>query len=172
MTARLRLLLAIVLLASFIPIYQGYGGELLCNNPPERVYLLRHAEREDNSHDSPLSIEGEQRAISLVEAIGDSPIKAIYTTPLRRTIETATPLATQKEVKIQQIYKSDIDELISKICSDNAGGVIVVVGHSGTIPKILSRFQLESDYPDYGELFVIDFQDKNITVTKGWFGKQ
>lgn len=165
------LYLVIVLFTLMIPAYQVHGDDISCQNPPERMYLLRHTERKDNfDHNSPLSEVGLQRANLLVQVFGETPIKAIYTTRLRRTIETARPLATQKEIKIQQIHKSDIDGLISKICNDNAGGIIVIVGHSSTIPKILLRFQLEYDYPDYGELFIIDFKDHNITLTKGWFG--
>ena len=169
----MRLLSITLLLFIFIPVESGYGNELSCNSPPDRVYLLRHTEREDYSEqNSPLSKDGLQRANSLVQVIGNTPVQAIYTTRLKRTIETATPLATSKKIAIQQIPKNRIDSLMSKICNDNAGGTLVVVGHSGTIPKILSRFQLESNFPEYGELFIIDFKDEKTTLTKGWFGNK
>jgi 2,3-bisphosphoglycerate-dependent phosphoglycerate mutase len=68
------------------------------------LLLVRHGESAPADIDSPfalvqgrgdpeLSPEGRAQAEALAERLGDWPISAIYTTPLRRTAETAAPLA-------------------------------------------------------------------------------
>ncbi len=153
-----------------LPVYQVSANDFLCESPPERIYLLRHAEKQDYSHDSPLNNEGKRRAESLIEVIGNKPIQAIYTTELTRTIETATPLSIHVKIEIQKIPKDNIDDLLSDICNKNREMTIVVVGHSDTIPIILSKFKLNIETPAYGDLFVIDFKNGKAASIKKRFG--
>jgi alpha-ribazole phosphatase len=68
---------------------------------PARIYLIRHAESTSNaeqryagSSDSPLSEWGRRQAEQLAEALHAVPLRAVYTSPLRRAVETASPIAT------------------------------------------------------------------------------
>jgi len=48
-----------------------------------------------------LNEHGQKQAQALAEALKDIPIKAIYSSPLERAIETATPIAKARALKVQ-----------------------------------------------------------------------
>ena len=48
-----------------------------------------------------LNEHGQKQAQALAEAFKDVPIKAIYSSPLERAVETATPIAKVRELKVQ-----------------------------------------------------------------------
>ena len=48
-----------------------------------------------------LNERGQQQAQALAEALKDVPIKAIYSSPLERAVETATPIATARGLEVQ-----------------------------------------------------------------------
>ncbi len=49
-----------------------------------------------------LNERGQKQAEALGEALKDVPIKAVYSSPLERAIETATPIATARKLQIIQ----------------------------------------------------------------------
>src|SRR4051794_4317638 len=51
--------------------------------------------------DQPLSALGQLQAQALADALTKVKFDAVYSSPLRRTIETATPLAQSKGLEIQ-----------------------------------------------------------------------
>jgi probable phosphoglycerate mutase len=51
--------------------------------------------------DEPLNGMGEKHAYSIAEAIGQLPIKAIYSSPLKRAIQTAEPLSQKIDVPVE-----------------------------------------------------------------------
>lgn len=78
----------------------------------QTLWLVRHAHRLDfiepdwfndavYPYDPPLSEEGCDRANSLVAAFAQIPIDRIWTSPFLRTIQTAAPLAKQRNLPIQ-----------------------------------------------------------------------
>lgn len=101
--------------------------------------LIRHAEvNSEHDEDNPsLSPAGLKRAQSLVHIIGKSGITAIYTTSLHRSIQTAEPLATHLRLDINEV--SDDDILVKQILTKQDGEVILIVGHTDTIPKIIKQ---------------------------------
>jgi broad specificity phosphatase PhoE len=65
-----------------------------------RVYLVRHGQTEWNRElrfrgraDIPLNENGHKQASAIADTLKDKGINAIYTSPLRRSIETARPVA-------------------------------------------------------------------------------
>ncbi len=70
--------------------------------------LIRHGETDYNKKwrlpgrlpGVHLNKKGLTQAQALVEKLGNVPIKAIYSSPLERTLETAQPLAAQRNLKI------------------------------------------------------------------------
>jgi broad specificity phosphatase PhoE len=103
----------------------------------EAIYLVRHTERADQSADSPLSPAGEARAERLAAALRDAGITHVFTTDLKRTIQTAAPLATAHHLMPQALPAGDVDGLVAKIRSLGPGDRPLIVGHSNTIPVIL-----------------------------------
>jgi broad specificity phosphatase PhoE len=72
-----------------------------------RIYLVRHGQTEWNRElrfrgraDIPLDENGRKQAGVLADALTDNGISAIYTSPLKRSIETARPVAAVFDLKI------------------------------------------------------------------------
>jgi broad specificity phosphatase PhoE len=111
----------------------------------QMVIVVRHAERADGgvappsmagSADPELSEIGKARAQKLAAMLGDAGIVAIYTTQYRRTKDTAAPLAAKIGVTAEVVSSGGIPALIAKIKS-HATGVVLVVGHSNTVPEVV-----------------------------------
>jgi broad specificity phosphatase PhoE len=128
------------------------------------VLLVRHAERPAGG-DPSLDAVGQARAQALADALASAGVTAIYTTQYRRTQETAAPLAQRLGITAQVIAAqggesvgAHVSEVASAIRTRHAGGVVLVVGHSNTIPLIVRA--LGGTAPDlaeseYANLFVV-----------------
>ncbi len=56
-----------------------------------------------------LNKNGQQQAETIAEVLAEAPIQAIYSSPLERTVETATPLA--KKINLPIIQESNLQEI-------------------------------------------------------------
>jgi len=72
------------------------------------LYLIRHGETLSNLQycfqghsDSPLTEQGQQQALALVEYFKSIPLQHIYSSDLGRAVVTATPLAQAKKLPLQ-----------------------------------------------------------------------
>jgi broad specificity phosphatase PhoE len=128
---------------------------------PPVIFLVRHAERAAISgrvpSDTGLSATGYERAEALAKALKDAQIAAIYTTEYKRTRETAVPLAQSLGIQPEVIPGDDLRGLIAKLKA--SPGNALVVGHSNTLPQIISALGLASRVTvaesDYDNLFLI-----------------
>ena len=125
----------------------------------EAIYLVRHAERADQSADPPLSTDGVGRSYRLRDMLKDAGITRIFTSELRRTIDTAAPLASAIHVSPQRI--ADADALAARIAASSARDRILVVGHSNTLPALLHALHVEPPIAiaddAYDNLFIVVF---------------
>ena len=126
------------------------------------VLLVRHAEKVyppyEPDEETPLSPAGEARARKLADVARKAGVTAIYATRFMRTQQTAQPLANF--LRIQPIIEDDMNQLVNKILSDHRGDVVLVAGHSPTVPQIARLLgatipqQLHS-VEDFDNLFVV-----------------
>lgn len=106
------------------------------------VLLVRHAEKASNEEDPPLTPAGQQRAEALIQVARNAGVSAIYTTKLRRTRETAQPLADRLGVPItvREVIpgggQAQAAEQARDILTQHRGEVVLVVGHSNTLPLV------------------------------------
>jgi len=103
------------------------------------VIVVRHAERLDSSTDSPLSPAGLQRAQALAKAVSRAGVAAIFVTGFQRTQMTAAPLAAQLKLTPIVMTANTTPPLIERIRRDHANDVVLIVGHSNTVPEILTQ---------------------------------
>lgn len=127
--------------------------------------LLRHAEKENSGTDPDLSTAGKQRAEELKRLLGNIHIDHIYTTAYNRTQQTAIPLAVSKGIVIKEYVPAATiaatQLFINNILAENQGKVVVIVGHSNTVPemvKVLSNNILN--------VTISETQFDNIFITK------
>jgi len=128
------------------------------------VLIVRHAEKEPGGGENPpLSAEGERRAERLATLLGRggsvwSPV-AIYVSATERSKQTAAPLARLLGVT-PIVADADPGVIVSLIQAEHHGEIVLVVGHSNTVPAIVAKLSGRHDVPkidddDYGNLYVV-----------------
>src|SRR5262245_53609731 len=80
----------------------------MTGGPAARMFLVRHGEtvltaedRFAGSTDTPLSDHGREQAVSLAGRLAREPIQAVYSSPLARTLATATILAEPHALEVR-----------------------------------------------------------------------
>lgn len=112
-------------------------------------YLIRHAEKVDNDTSDPdLSPLGYQRAQTIAELLRDEAITHVFSTPYRRTMKTAEPIAAQHGLQIEQYDAGNLAGLVEKL--KTLHGSVVVMGHSNTTTRVVNLLT-GSDLEDLDE---------------------
>ncbi|HYP27282.1 MAG TPA: phosphoglycerate mutase family protein [Blastocatellia bacterium] len=140
------------------------------------VFLVRHAEKDTvPPGNPPLSEAGRRRAEALARTLKDSGVKAIFTSHLLRTQQTAepigkllklTPAPIQLRVDPQEpkrVSNDSIREIVDKVHA-HAGGAVLVVGHSDTVPEVIRMLGGDEvpsiDERQFDDLFVVTVYEK------------
>jgi broad specificity phosphatase PhoE len=123
------------------------------------LFVVRHAEKVDESENARLSSQGMDRARRLATLLRDARIDAIYTSLLDRAILTATPLAEAEHLRLERVDGRKTAELVARIKREHPQGRVLVVGHSNTIPELLAQYGLPRppDVPpaEYDNLWIL-----------------
>ena len=104
------------------------------------VFVVRHAERADQSRDSALSTAGEARAATLARHLKDAGVTAAFVTDLQRTRLTAAPLTDAQGLEPIVLPAAGTQDMVDRIKRDHAQDIVLVVGHSNTVPEVLKLF--------------------------------
>lgn len=137
------------------------GAAATAQQSVRTVFLVRHAEKASAAPDALLSPAGQKRADCLARTLRDAGIKQIYVTEVKRTEQTATPLAAALKLKPTVIPAKDPNTLIRDLAY-GAQGNVLVVGHSDTLPFVLARLKAGSVTVadnQYDQLFVLNITD-------------
>lgn len=99
--------------------------------------LVRHAEKEaEPAKDPHLTPAGRARAEELARLVDimmqKFPLRAIFTTGYLRTRETAAPLAAASHIAPIATNDDPVAQVLAI-----QGGMVVIVGHSNTLPKLI-----------------------------------
>jgi broad specificity phosphatase PhoE len=137
----------------------------------QSIIVVRHAERQTGDGDDGLSEAGRQRAERLAVMLRDAGITHVFVSDLRRTLETAQPLAkvrnispTRMAIPAQGRRKISASELqvratLLAISRLPRTAVVLVVGHSNTVPMFLTRLgygpSLRIADTEFDNLFVV-----------------
>lgn len=123
--------------------------------------VVRHAEKStDDAHDPSLSDAGRARATALAALLQTRDMVAAYATAFRRTQSTALPTATAHDIKVTTYDAAEpAAAFAARLRHEHAAGTVLVVGHSNTVPDIVSALCAckvaaidESDYGNYYEV--------------------
>jgi broad specificity phosphatase PhoE len=135
--------------------------------PPTVVLLVRHAEKAAQpAANPPLTDAGGARAQALVAVARDAGVTAIITTQYERTRKTAEPTALALRVTPEVVDAGPVAQHAKAVADQvlkHAGGTVLVVGHSNTIPAIVGA--LGAPQPrdlcdsEYDQLFVVVIGD-------------
>lgn len=134
------------------------------------IYLVRHAEKNKVGDDASLTSCGKARANQLADILSNANISKIYSTSYQRTRQTASPLATQKNIAVQNYNPRHLEQL--SILLQQRKENSLVVGHSNTTPQLAELLTAQKMLPltehDYQQLYQVLFigEHKVITLLK------
>jgi len=153
------------------------GGVYLCwPRPITTVLLVRHAEPADTPPGNPtLNPAGQARAQELVHAAGSAGVAAIFATELTRTQQTVQPLAMQLGLSVTQVPAADVAGLVGQIRTSHRGQVVLVAGHSNTVPQIIQELgggTVTIGDGEFDNLFVVTICWKRVKVLRLKYGAQ
>ncbi len=142
----------------------GFARTPPADKPPERTtfVIVRHAEKEaDGTRDPDLTDAGRDRARRLADMLASMDVAGVYATPFKRTQRTGEPTADRFGLGGVGSYdpRSGPDEL-ERLAAAHAGRVIVVVGHSNTVPDLVRALGAdpgvrEIDESEYDRLYLV-----------------
>jgi broad specificity phosphatase PhoE len=151
------------------------GGIFFCwPRQVTTVLLIRHAEPGETPPGNPtLNPAGQARAQTLRHVAGSSGVAAIFATELTRTQETVQPLATQLGLSVTQVPAADVVGLVSQIRTNHRGQVVLVAGHSNTVPQIIQELgggTVTIADTEFDNLFVVTIHWKRVKVLRLKYG--
>jgi broad specificity phosphatase PhoE len=159
-TYRLALLLALIALGS-------WAAGAAAQSTTTVVYLVRHAEKLDDTADPPLTEAGAERARLLERTLVDAGITRILSSDYERTRDTAAPLAERLGLEVEIYDPRALDELAERIRSEP--GRYLVSGHSNTTPALVERLGGDPGEPireadEYDRLYVLSVRPEGTTT--------
>ncbi len=122
------------------------------------VFFVRHAEKASEAKDALLSDIGQKRASCLAGVLADAGVQNIFATDVKRTQQTAQPLADRLQKQLTILPAADIGKFVAQV--KQAQGNSLVVGHSDTLPKIIQQLtgsEVKIGNSAYDDLFVVAF---------------
>ena len=144
------------------------------------VLLVRHAEKAaEPASDPPLTAAGLMRAQALAAALRDAGVTAVITTQLRRTRETAQPLAMARGLmpEVVPISRGAIPAHVEAAVAAvrrHAGGVVLVVGHNNSVPAIIAALGgprlPEICESVYANLFILQLGGGEARLVRAHYG--
>ena len=138
-------------------------------NDCSTFYLIRHAEKvrtNKSDRDPALNEKGIIRALNWKEFFIDKDISKIYSTNYKRTHETVKPIKEALGLNTILYSPSNID--YKNFISSNKGEIVLVVGHSNTIPDFVNELindQVYSQIDDLNNsnLYIVSLCDSSIS---------
>ncbi len=121
-------------------------------------YLVRHAEKDTQKVEPPLTEAGFARATKIADILRGTRIDAIYSTMTVRTLYTVDSLADIKAMSVLPYENKALKDLLDKVKESTEFNRIFIVGHSNTIPSItntlagrdvFSKIFDESEYDNF-----------------------
>jgi phosphohistidine phosphatase SixA len=140
------------------------GATAAVSTAQTTYFIVRHAERADGpgsgmggAADPSLSAAGRARAASLATILKDEKVTAVFTTEFKRTQQTAAPTAKAHGVTPTTVTANDTATLVQKLKA--ATGVVLVVGHSNTVPEIVAGLGISTPVTvgdtEFDHLFIV-----------------
>ncbi|KGJ92753.1 phosphoglycerate mutase family protein [Colwellia psychrerythraea] len=131
------------------------------------LYLVRHAEKQADVKNPPLTQCGEERADQLATLLSTANIKSVYSTDYQRTMSTAKPVSSREKLAIENYNPGELEQfsLLLKERKENA----LIVGHSNTTPQLtqlLSNQKVDDiTEKEYQMLYQVQFIEGKSQLT-------
>ncbi len=156
------LMKSLLLCSLVFPCILSLAGE------PNLVYLVRHAEKVDESRDADLSFRGFRRADNLRYFFQQIPLTTIYASQYKRTQKTVLPTAWDKRLEVAVIDAGQSQQLVDQI-RRQSGQTVLVAGHSNTIPELVCLMggpELVIRHGDYSDIILLIIHDDRCIIQR------
>ncbi|GJM19394.1 MAG: hypothetical protein DHS20C14_16070 [Phycisphaeraceae bacterium] len=123
--------------------------------------VLRHAEKaDDGTRNPPLTDAGNERAERTAALLASLDVAAVVSTPYTRTEQTAKPIAELFSLDVETYDPRKAGDALDRLGREHAGRVVVVVGHSNTVPAIVRALGADPgveqiDEAEYGRVYLV-----------------
>jgi len=146
---------------------------------PKQIILVRHAEKAAEPASNPgLSKAGRNRARILATLLVPDRVGAIVSSPLLRTRETAEPVAKFRGLDVQTVpidgTLAEHVQSMTLLLRAQGAETVLVVGHSNTIPAIITALGGPA-MPDlcetsFGNLFRLYLDGGRVELVRQRYG--
>lgn len=160
-----------------LSLFAALAGSVLpapasAQDVPVIVYLVRHAEKVDDSRDPELSATGGVRALELARVLRDAGLSKVWSTDFLRTRHTADPSADGAGVEVELYDPRDLPGFADRL--RHMAGIHLVVGHSNTTPALVTALGGEAGpaIPDseYDRLYILVLYEGQVTTSRLRYG--
>ena len=121
------------------------------------VYLVRHAEKQTDKNDPPLSECGVKRAQGLAQLLSSVNLKHVYSSDYKRTLSTAAPVANSQNLAVELYDPKKLEKIKTTLL--NLKQDVLVVGHGNTtavLAGMLAKQELEeTTYTSYDRVYQV-----------------
>ncbi|AUD78753.1 phosphoglycerate mutase [Kangiella profundi] len=147
----------VLLVSSLLSSFSLFAEETAaCQN--YEVFVMRHLPKEV-SHELPpnkdpeLSILGKKMAIQLAELSFMNQIDAAFSTDYLRTRQSINPSAQKYDFDVYSYDPRNNQLLVERVYKEFCGKSIMIIGHSNTVPSLVTSF---------GGSFEVSFAGENL----------
>lgn len=128
-----------------------------CSNTT--YYVVRHAEKQNDTDTSPLTTAGTQRANALADRLSNKDIRLIFVSDKRRTQDTADPTARRFHLTPIVIPRDETNRLITEL-KKIGGKNVLVVWHLPEVREVVNALSSRDTIDpipadEFDNLFVI-----------------
>lgn len=146
------------------------------------VVVVRHAEKaNDGTRDPDLTGAGRQRAEALADALGHARVGELIASQYKRTRQTLAVLALRRGLEISVVpaesgaIDDHIESIASRVRDTDADGVIVIAGHSNTVPLIVEALSGSAvpaiEETEYDRLYLLLPSASGMDVIESRYGQ-
>jgi phosphohistidine phosphatase SixA len=125
------------------------------------IFIVRHGEKASSTDpDTPLALQGEDRALKLASVLRNAGVTHVFVTDKKRTQQTAQELVDQRGLPAPVVLPAtDTKKLVEQLKAVPKDAVVLVVGHTDTIPEILKGLGVNDNVAikedQYGRIFLV-----------------
>jgi phosphohistidine phosphatase SixA len=131
------------------------------------ILLVRHADIDlpPTTADPSLNEAGRVRAAALAYVAGSAGVTTVFTSPLTRTKETVAPIVEALGVHAREMPPADT--VARQARAGQLGAVVLIAGHSNTVPEVIAALGVPAPAPVIGEtqfdnLFVVTLAESAV----------
>lgn len=139
------------------------------------VLLVRHAEKGSQPARNPvLTVAGVHRSEVLAKIAEEFQVEGVFATEFKRTQQTIEPAAELVGIRPSIVGALNINDLADTVLHDYQNSVVLIAGHSNTVPAIIARLggpQIpDINESEYDNLFILTISPEGTTLKVQKYG--